>query len=140
MAYMMANGFKSANGRIIQLSSDSKEAVQLILDEADDFVRKQLAVEKDQVETHRRLDEKDKIDREQSKRLDSLQKLLIEKDQIDEKQEKEILLLVEHTKQKDVLDKEQSENIQKTVFVLSIVALTISVGTLIFSILHLYLQ
>ena len=177
MAYMMVNGFKDANGKITRLSSDSKETVQLIIDEADDFVTKQLAVEKKQMEIHRRLDEKDeidakqsrlleelktifedeqekkdKIDREQSERLNELQSLLSGKDQIDEKQENEIRLLVEYTKQKDVLDKEQSENIQKmmeglksgnfykkTAFTLSIIALAISVGTLIFFILLLYL-
>jgi hypothetical protein len=183
---MMANGFEDANGQITQLSNDSKEAVQLILDEADDFVAKQLAVEEKQAEIQQRLDEKDKIDeeqnqrlenlktvfederkkinssfdeknkidKEQSERLENLQKLLSEKEQIDEKQEKEIRLLVEYTKQKDVLDKEQSDNIQKIMeelqsggvarkkaaLVLSIVALAISVGTLVLFILRFYLQ
>jgi hypothetical protein len=180
MAYMMVNGFKDTNGQITQLSSDSKEAVQLILDEADDFVTKQLAVEEKQVEMNRRLDikdkvdeeqnqrleklktifedklekvnksiyEKNKIDKEQSERLEDLQKLLAEKDQIDENQEKEIRLLVDYTKQKDVLDKEQSEDIKKIMgnlksgailgkvaLTFSIIALIVSVGTLMFFIL-----
>jgi hypothetical protein len=124
MAYMMVNGFKNANGQITQLSSDSKEAVQLILDEADDFIQKQFAVEKKQSEMQQWLDE----------------------------QEKEIRLLVEYTKQKDILDKEQDENIQKIMddlksgnlhkkmaLAFSIAALVISVGTLVFSMLRFYL-
>jgi hypothetical protein len=183
MAYMMVNGFKDTSGQITQLSSESQGAVQLILDEADDFVTKQLAVEEKQAEMHRKLDEKNKIDedqnqrldklknifederlkinksfdeknkidKEQSERLENLQKLLSEKDRLDEKQEREIRLLVEYTKQKDMLDKEQNENIQKimdelhsgvtqkkVVLVLSIIALSISVGTLLFTILRLY--
>jgi hypothetical protein len=164
MAYMMVNGFKDSNGRIIQLSNDSKEAVQLILDEADDFVKKQLAVEEKQAEMHRRLDKKDKIDEEQNQRLETLKttfenererinKAFNKKDKIDEEQENEIRLLVEYTKQKDVWDKEQSEHIQKIMDELksgvtrkkrggcfSIIALIISAGTLVFSILRIYLQ
>jgi hypothetical protein len=216
MAFMMVNGFKGTDGRIIELSRDSQEAVQSILDEADDFVTKQLKVEMKQEEMHQRLDKKDKFDEEQNQRLEklknifeaerekvtrcfdkndkvdeeqnqrleklknifeaecekitrcfdekdkvdkkqfeqleNLQKLMAEKKQFDEKQENEIRLLVEYTKQKDVLDKEQSENIQKTMdelksgvirekvaLILSIVALVISVGTLAFFILRLYL-
>jgi hypothetical protein len=164
MAYMMVNGFKDTNGQITRLSSGSQEVVQLILEEADDFVTKQLAVEEKQAEMHRRLDEKDKIDGEQNQRLENLKttfenererinKTFDEKDKIDEEQENEICLLVEYTKQKDVLDKEQSEHIQKImdelksgvtrkkrVFLLSIIALIISAGTLVFSIVRLYLQ
>jgi hypothetical protein len=138
MAYMMVNGFKDANGQITQLSSDSNEVAQFILDEADYFVTKQTEVqqrldEKDKVdeEQNQRLeklmaifederkkinmsfDEKNEIDKEQLERLENLQILLSEKEQTDENQEKEIRLLVEYTKQKDVLDKVQSENIQK---------------------------
>jgi hypothetical protein len=184
MAYMMVNGFKDANGQITKLSGDSKETVQLILDEADNFVTKQLAVETKQSEMHKRLDEKDRIDedqnqrlekinyifenerekikktfeekeqidKDQSERLENLQRLLVEKDQIDEKQEDKIRLLVEYTKQKDVLDKEQSENIKKIMEelkigvtqkknaqIFSIIALVISVGTLVFFIMRLSL-
>jgi hypothetical protein len=139
MAYMMLNGIKDTNGQITQLSNDSKEAVQLILDEADDFVTKQLAVEEKQSEMYRS--------------LERLQNLFVEKEQIDEKQEKEIRLLVEYTKQKDVLDKEQGDNIQKiteelkliitqkkAALVFSIFALVISLGTLGLFILRFYLQ
>jgi len=184
MARMMVEGFRDRDGNIKQLSHDSQEAVQSIIDDADNFVRQQHEVEKKQAELRRRLDEKDKfdaeqnqrleklkdifeterekinktfdkknkIDKEQSERLENLQKLLAEKNQIDEKQENEIRLLVEYTKQKDILDKEQSGNIQKimeelkllrqkkTALVISIIALIISAGTLVFSVLRFYLQ
>jgi hypothetical protein len=150
MAYMMVNGFKDTNGQITQLSSDSKEAVQLILNEANDFVTKQLDVEEKQAEMNRRLDEKDKIDRERSEKLEELKNLLSEKQQVDENQEKEIRSLVEYTKQKDILDEEQNANIQrimnelkiemgqkKASLVMSIISTVISISTLAFILLRL---
>jgi hypothetical protein len=57
MAHMMVKGFKDTDGQIIKLSGDSKEVVQSILDEADDFVKKQLAVEKKQADLEAKIDE-----------------------------------------------------------------------------------
>jgi hypothetical protein len=102
MAYMMVNGFKDTNGQITQLSTDSKEAVQLILDEADDFVTKQLAVEEKQAEMNRRLDEKDKIDKEQDQRLDKLKTIF-------EDTHQEIKNSFE---EKNKIDREQSERLE----------------------------
>jgi hypothetical protein len=153
MSYMMVKGFRDNDGNVKKLAGDSKKFAQQILDEADNFVQKQLKVENKQAELMAKLKEKDKIDREQSYRLENLQRLLAEKGQVDEKQEEEIRLLVEYTKQKDVLDKKQNENIQKimeklqpgitrkkTALALSIIALIISVGALAFSVLCLYLR
>jgi hypothetical protein len=130
MAYMMVNGFKDANGEITKISINSKEFVQIILDEAEDFVKKQLAVEETQAEIQRKLFEKDKIDKEQ---------------------EKDIQFLLNYAKKKDILDKEQNENIQKIIdglkasvvgrkidFAFSITALLISIGTLTLFFLHLF--
>ncbi|WP_059369502.1 hypothetical protein [Treponema endosymbiont of Eucomonympha sp.] len=72
MAHMMVEGFKDTDGQIIKLSGDSKEVVQSILDEADDFVKKQLAVEEKQAELEAKIDEKGKIDEEQNRRLEKL--------------------------------------------------------------------
>ncbi|MHB9292198.1 hypothetical protein Holit_01292 [Hollandina sp. SP2] len=135
MAYMMVNGFKDTNGQITQLSSDSKEAVQLILDEADDFVTKQLAVEKKQVEMHRRLDAKDKIDEEQNQRLEKLKTIFEDerekvtktfdaKDKIDEEQNQrleKLRTIFEDEREKvtktfdakDKIDEEQNQRLEK---------------------------
>jgi chromosome segregation ATPase len=176
MAYMMANGFEDTNGQIRQLSNDSKEVVQSILDEADEFVAKQRAVEKKQraveeklAELRRRLDEKDKVDEEQNQRLEKLKsvfegelekinKAFTEKDKIDREQSERLenvqKLLAEKNqideKQKNVLDKEQNENMQKridelksviflknAILAISIAALAISTGTLVFFIFRL---
>jgi hypothetical protein len=121
MTNMMVNGFRDTDGQITRLSSECKEAVQSILDEADDFVKKQRAVEEAQAEMHGRLHEQEKKQAEMYRRLD------------------------EYTKQKDLLDKEQSESIQKITEALkagdnykkmmlafSIAALAVSIGTLVF--------
>jgi hypothetical protein len=122
MAFMMVNGFNDTNGQIIQLSSDSNEAVQLILDEAEDFVTKQLAVEKKQEEMHRRLDEKDKIDEKQNQRLEKLKtifenerekvnKIFEEKNKVDKEQSERLEDLQKLLAEKDQIDEKQEKEI-----------------------------
>lgn len=113
MAHLMVSGFTDAHGNIQQLAGESKEFVQLILDEAEDFVSKQLAFEERHTELQVRLNQKEKIDAEQTRRLVELQSLLDNKKEIDDVQEKAIQLLVDYTKQKDQLDREQSDMIQE---------------------------
>jgi hypothetical protein len=62
MAHLMVTGFKDANGNIQNLAGESKEFVQLILDEAEDFVSKQQAVEERQTVLNARLDHKERTD------------------------------------------------------------------------------
>ncbi len=112
MAYMMVNGFKDAGGNIQKLASESREFVQLILSEAEDFVKKQLAVEQKQAAIETWKEQKEKIDEEQSKRLEELLILLNENKKDDEARQQEISLLFNNAKQKDQLDKEQSALIQ----------------------------
>ena len=135
MAYLMASGFKDANGSIQTLASESKEFVELILNEADDFVRKQLSFEEGHAALKARLDHKDQVDAEQSLRLEQLQVLLDHKTAVDDKQEQAIRLLLDYTKQKDQLDKEKSEIIQKLIKQVQAgkLSLTISILSLIVS-------
>lgn len=113
MAHLMVGGFKDANGNIQYLANESKEFAQLILDESEDFVRKQLAFENKHAELVTRLDHKEKIDLEQTKRLDELHSLLDHKSTVDDEQQKSIQLLFDYIKQKDQLDKEQSNLIHE---------------------------
>jgi hypothetical protein len=149
MAYMMVNGFKDEDGRVTQLSKDGREMAHEILYQAEDFVKKQLAVEMKQAEMQRQLNEKDKMDEEQNKRINifyrafrKIKKSFADKSKTDseqyEKHEKEIRLLFEYAKQ-------QSNNIQKitdelktsvirvkVTFVISVVALVVSVVIMVF--------
>jgi hypothetical protein len=122
MADMMVNGFKNTNGQMTQLSNNGKKAVQSILNGANDFVTKQRAVEKKQADMYRRIDEIDKVDEEQNQRLEALKSIF------DVEREK-------------IFGELKLGNIhKKTALVLSIVALVISLGTLVLFILHFYLQ
>lgn len=112
MAHLMAYGFKDANGNVQKLAGESEEFVRLILKEAEDFVCKQLAFEKQHGEILVRLSQKEQIDAAQTQRLEELDSLLTQKKTIDDAQEKAIQLLFDYTKQKDQLDKEQSDFIQ----------------------------
>jgi hypothetical protein len=63
MASMVVSGFKDSNGNIHELDSSTQEFAQHILDEADDFTKKQLAVEKEQaVQNSQLLEIKSKLD------------------------------------------------------------------------------
>ena len=145
MAHLMVSGFRDANGNIQQLAGESKEFVELILNEADDFVSKQLAFEEKHAEIQVRLDKKDKIDAEQTQRLEQLHNLLDKKSAVDESQEKAIQLLFDYSQQKNQLDKEQSETIQKILKQtqlgkLSLILSTVSLITSLSACLALYLR
>lgn len=97
------------------------------------------------------LSEKERIDAEQSQRLEELTAMLENKDVIDEKQEiaitensKAIKVLFEYTKQKDELDKKQSAEIEvlkrSTQRKLCIFGIIISIISLICSITSIILQ
>ena len=145
MAHLMVSGFKDAHGNIQQLAGDSKEFVQLILDEAEDIVSKQHAFEEKHAELQARLNQKDQIDAAQAQRLEQLQSLLDHKNTIDDRQEKSIQILFDFTKQKDLLDKEQSDLIQELIkkgqvgklsLALSVLSLVVSAGTFAFTYLR----
>jgi len=123
----VANGFKGTDGKIIRLSEDSDEAMKAVddyLDEVEDFIAGQKAtekksqdLEKKQYELSLRQDEKDLEYSNLKKRLQKL-------------------------------EKEQAENIQRIMdglrlykivtLVLSITAMVVSLGTLVFFILQKY--
>jgi hypothetical protein len=115
MAYMMVKGFKDANGQITKLSSGSRIFVKRIIDDTKNYIDKQQAVEKKQYEMHKRQEEIEKKIHDQTKL----------------------------TKKKD---KEQTKNFhkimdelrfyKKVTLVLSIIAVVISLGTLVFYIIN----
>ena len=157
MSALIVNGFKNRDGEFIKLSADSEEQALYIVQQAEAFAKNQLEVEMKQAaqdskidnlankvsSNEDRLNEKDKIDAEQSQRLEELGVLLNNKDLVDQKQEEAIKILFEYTKQKDILDKEQSEEIEKLrksssrkliifTMIISFLALISSVANIIF--------
>ena len=99
---------------------------------------------------HNSLLEKERIDAEQSQRLEELGALIENRNSIDEKQEaaitantEAIKVLVEYTKQKDIIDKQQSEEIEvlkkSSRRKLCIVAISVSVVAIICSIVSIML-
>ncbi|GHV63620.1 hypothetical protein AGMMS49587_14260 [Spirochaetia bacterium] len=123
MAFMMVNGYKNTNGNITKLSKDSKKAVQLILNEADNFVKNQLAAEKKQVELEEKLDEKSKIDEEQNQRLEKLYAIfdqerttvnnaLAENDKIHKEQKERLFELKKILDEKSQMNEKQEKDIQ----------------------------
>lgn len=178
MSALIVKGFKKRDGEFIKLSSDSEEQAMYIVHQAEAFAKNQLEVEKKQIaqdskiddiadkvsDNINRLDEKDRLDAEQSEkiqkifgslsekdridveqtqRLEELGALLSNKDLVDKKQEEAINVLFEYTKQKDTLDKQQSEEIEKIKKTsnnkLSIVAISLSVIAIICSIVNIVL-
>lgn len=178
MSALIVKGFKNRDGEFIKLSSDSEEQAMYIVHQAEAFAKNQLEVEKKQTaqdskiddiadkvsDNINRLDEKDRLDAEQSEkiqkifgslsekdridveqtqRLEELGALLSNKDLVDKKQEEAINVLFEYTKQKDTLDKQQSEEIEKIKKTsnnkLSIVAISLSVIAIICSIVNIVL-
>jgi len=144
MAHLMVSGFTDAHGNIQQLAGESKEFVQLILDEAEDFVSKQLADDERHAELQARLTQKDQIDVDQTRRLEQLQSLLEHKNTVDDRHEKAIQLLFDFVKQKDQLDKEQSDMIQELIrkvqlgkLSLALSVLSLIVSAAIFSLTYL---
>lgn len=179
MSALIVNGFKNRDGEFIKLSSDSEEQAMYIVQQAEAFAKNQLEVEKKQAaqdskienladkvdDNFNRLNEKDKLDEEQSQkikdifgtlnekeridaeqtqRLEELGALLSNKDLVDQKQEEAINVLFEYTKQKDILDKEQSEEIRRiknsSQKKLCIIAISISLVSIICSVASIVLQ
>ena len=163
MAHLISTGFRDANGNIIKLSGETKEFANMILESADDFVRKQEDVEKKQVELghvieehEARLKEKDlidqaqtdwlnridqilkkqdSIDKEQSERLNLLNRLIDEEISVDEKQEKSIKLLFEYMQVKQEIDNKQQSEIDA--MKLKIKRLSLATPAIVLSILGL---
>lgn len=165
MSALIVKGFENRDGEFIKLSSDSEEQAMYIVQQADAFAKNQLEVEMKQAsqdskienladkvsENENRLNEKDIIDAEQSKRLEELGAILNNKDLVDQKQEEAISknteaikVLFEYTKQKDILDKGQSEEIKKIKATsskkLSVIAIIISSIALIVSVVNILLR
>lgn len=115
MSHMMASGFKDASGLVTRLSDDSKEFAQMILDETEDFVRKQMAVEAQQAELKARIDDTARVNEEQTERLNELAAQLEKKRQVDNAQEVAIQQLIARLKQKAELDTRQDDLIQQLV-------------------------
>jgi hypothetical protein len=131
MSNEMINGIEDAGRKITEFSTETHEAMKVIIDATKEFVAKQKADEKRQKALEKKhsdlqlkLDEKD---REHIKHIKKIQKTLAKK---------------------DLSDKEQAEIIQKITeelrihkiitLVLSITSLVISLGTLVFFIIQKY--
>ena len=154
----MKNGFKNRDGKIVELSSYSKEQAIFIINKAEEYAKNQLEIDNKQASQDSKinnlyeivdcntklLNEKEKIDAEQSQRLEELGALLSNKDLVDQKQEEAIRILFEYTEQKDILDKEQSEEIRHLLkvssFRLCIITLIISSCALLTSIISIVMQ
>ncbi len=138
MAKIVKDGFKDRDGNVVQLTKDSEEVVQFIMNQAEQFTVNQETVEQKQQEIDLKVheifkiskesvlvaqqlgsklqqlaDEKDKIDKEQYQRLTELESGLNKKKIIDDAQQKQIDLLIEYTIQKDKLDNIQTIGITK---------------------------
>lgn len=111
MAKMMAEGLRDANGNIRELDGDAQEFAQHILDAADDFTRKQAAVEAAQQKQDERIEKVASIAQDNQRRLE-------EKDRIEAVQNKNIADAMglargnrELLSKKNILDSEQSQAI-----------------------------
>lgn len=115
--------------KLSELAKKELESVVKQIRQQQDILEKQDRLEtnvntlhKESQNQKKRLDDKDLIDVEQTKRLEELGALLSNKDLVDQKQEEAILknseavkVLFEYTKQKDELDKKQSEQIEQLI-------------------------
>lgn len=165
MSALIVNGFKNRDGEFVKLSADSEEQALYIVQQAEAFAKNQLEVEMKQAaqdskigtladkvsSNESRLNEKDKIDAEQTQRLEELGAMLNNKDLVDQKQEeaikkneKSIKILFDYTKQKDILDKEQSKEIEilqnSSSKKLCIVSIAISTCAFILSIVSIVMK
>lgn len=179
MSALIVNGFKNRDGEFIKLSSDSEEQARYVVKQAEVFAKNQLEVEKKQAVQDSKIDslgykvannmnrlnekdkldaeqsekiqrifgtlnEKDRIDEEQTQRLEELGTLLSNKNLVDQKQEEAINVLFEYTKQKDILDRRQSEEIERIKKNISkklcIVAVSVSMIALFFSVFSIVFQ
>jgi DNA-directed RNA polymerase len=152
MAFMMVQGFRDSNGNIKKLAGDSKRFAQQILDEADDFVQKQFKVESKQTELQEGIEANtQKIDKNRESIGINAKQIEGNRNIIDT-HTKQIEYLQRKFDENDQLNKEQNAIIEKNMnelkstaalkhltFVLSVVALLISIGMLIFFVMHLYL-
>lgn len=143
----------ASKGEISELAHQEMMAVVRQLKEQEDILKKQEFLNSQVKKNASRLDEKDKIDAEQTQRLEELGAMLNNKDLVDQKQEetikkneKSIKILFDYTKQKDVLDKKQSEEIELikklqstrlcfAAIVISIVSLVVSITNIILELL-----
>lgn len=158
MLKLMKSGFKNSDGELVKLSSDSEEQALFIIHKTEEYAKNQLEIDNKQASQDSKinnlyeivdcntklLNEKEKIDAEQSQRLEELGALLSNKVLVDQKQEEAIRILFEYTEQKDILDKEQSEEIRHLLKVsslkLCIITLIISSCALLTSIISIVMQ
>lgn len=158
MLTFIQDGFKNQDGELVKLSSDSEEQAMFIVHKAEEYANNQLEIDVKQAAQDSKIDnlyeiidfnskllnEKEKIDAEQTQRLEELGALLSNKDLVDQKQEEAIRILFEYTEQKNILDKEQSEEIRHLLKAsnrkLCIITLIISSCALITSIISIVMQ
>jgi DNA repair exonuclease SbcCD ATPase subunit len=113
MAHLLVKGFKDTDGNIQKLSGSSKEAVETIMAEAEDFVQKQLAVEKKQAEMQSKLDEREKVAEEHKSRLNDLNSLIKDIQKIEQEHEKLIKELLEDMIESKKINQEQNSEFEK---------------------------
>lgn len=131
---LLSSGFEDSNGNFIKLSDDATKQAQFIVEQADDFAQKQLAVEEKQATQDKKiqsanvaidnnkkritslsehLDKKDVLDAQQSESIQKNTKRLEEKDRIDAEQTKRLDELSMLLGNKDAIDERQEEAIKK---------------------------
>lgn len=134
MAYMIAQGFKARDGNITRLAGNSKKIAQQILDEADDFVKKQLKVEKQIGESRRDIDINAKqigdnkvIIAIHTQQIEYLQRKFRENEQLDKEQNAII--------EKNAKELKSNVVLKRLTFAFGIAAIVISIVSLVFMLL-----
>lgn len=120
---LIVEGFKNRDNEFIKLSSDSEEQAMYIVQQSEAFAKNQLEVKNKQVaqdskidnitdkvfDNINRLDEKDKLDTEQSENIQKIFGSLSEKDRIDVEQTQCLEELGVLLSNKDLVDKNKKK-------------------------------
>lgn len=106
MAHMIASGVKNQNESLIKISKETSELAQVIMDEADNFAKEQLAQEERHNKIIEAIENQDKVDKIHTQGI-SENKENIEKNQ------KLIALLEEMMNEQDKIDKFHTKEIEK---------------------------
>ncbi|MGG7047741.1 MULTISPECIES: hypothetical protein [unclassified Campylobacter] len=120
MAFVLKNGLKNANGKIVKLSGESAQTFSSIIDAADRFAANHVKLEQTHDELKQLISEQEQISKLQTRQIDELNEALQSKYKIDESQEKaigenakNIENILANLDQKHELDSKQEEQIAK---------------------------
>ena len=126
---MMVSGFRDSNNNVQKMSESAKRAVQIVWNDTDDFVRKQLAVEKAHNEIRSRVDGNvSRIEENRSKINENKQINVVQDAMIQDALERIKRIEMSHKKQSDIP------------IILSCIALAVAMGSLFFCFLLLLVE